>query len=69
MMLKRKSSTYQAGRVRGDWWKWKIEPMTIDAVWSMPSGVMGEGPVSIAIIHLLSGKGMCWYRLPRRIRV
>ncbi|ADG68950.1 ATP dependent DNA ligase [Planctopirus limnophila DSM 3776] len=32
LMLKRKSSTYQAGRVRGDWWKWKIEPMTIDAV-------------------------------------
>jgi DNA ligase-1 len=31
-MLKRKSSIYQAGRRRGDWWKWKIEPLTIDAV-------------------------------------
>lgn len=31
-MLKRKSSVYQAGRRRGDWWKWKIEPLTIDAV-------------------------------------
>ena len=32
LMLKRLSSTYQAGRRRGDWWKWKIDPLTIDAV-------------------------------------
>ncbi|MBE7173140.1 MAG: ATP-dependent DNA ligase [Williamsia sp.] len=32
IMLKRKSSTYQVGRKRGDWWKWKVEPLTIDAV-------------------------------------
>ncbi len=32
IMLKRKSSTYQVGRKRGDWWKWKIDPLTIDAV-------------------------------------
>lgn len=32
IMLKRKSSTYQVGRKVGDWWKWKIEPMVIDAV-------------------------------------
>ncbi len=31
-MLKQKSSPYRVGRHRGDWWKWKIEPMTIDAV-------------------------------------
>jgi DNA ligase-1 len=31
-MLKRKNSTYQVGRKRGDWWKWKIDPLTIDAV-------------------------------------
>ncbi|HEY8559260.1 MAG TPA: ATP-dependent DNA ligase [Pyrinomonadaceae bacterium] len=31
-MLKRKDSPYRTGRHRGDWWKWKIEPMTIDAV-------------------------------------
>ncbi len=31
-MLKQKSSPYRTGRHRGDWWKWKIEPMTIDAV-------------------------------------
>lgn len=32
LMLKRRASTYQIGRRRGDWWKWKIEPLTIDAV-------------------------------------
>ncbi len=32
IMLKRKASTYQVGRKRGDWWKWKIDPLTIDAV-------------------------------------
>lgn len=31
-MLKRKSSIYGTGRRRGDWWKWKIEPLVIDAV-------------------------------------
>ncbi|MGZ5287529.1 MAG: cisplatin damage response ATP-dependent DNA ligase, partial [Flavisolibacter sp.] len=31
-MLKRKASVYQVGRKRGDWWKWKIDPLTIDAV-------------------------------------
>jgi DNA ligase-1 len=32
LMLKRRSSRYHAGRKRGDWWKWKVSPMTIDAV-------------------------------------
>ena len=32
IMLKRKSSGYQVGRRRGDWWKWKIDPLVIDAV-------------------------------------
>lgn len=32
VMLKRKSSEYQVGRKVGDWWKWKIDPFTIDAV-------------------------------------
>ncbi len=32
LILKRRSSPYQAGRKRGDWWKWKLEPLTIDAV-------------------------------------
>jgi DNA ligase-1 len=32
LMLKRRESPYQSGRRRGDWWKWKIDPLTIDAV-------------------------------------
>jgi DNA ligase-1 len=32
LMLKRRSSPYRVGRRRGDWWKWKIDPYTIDAV-------------------------------------
>ena len=26
-MLKRLGSPYRVGRRRGDWWKWKIEPL------------------------------------------
>ncbi len=32
LMLKRADSAYRSGRRRGDWWKWKIDPLTIDAV-------------------------------------
>jgi DNA ligase-1 len=32
LMLKRLASVYGVGRKRGDWWKWKIEPHTVDAV-------------------------------------
>jgi DNA ligase-1 len=32
LMLKRRSSAYRVGRKRGDWWKWKVEPFTVDAV-------------------------------------
>lgn len=32
VMLKKKDSVYQTGRKRGDWWKWKIDPLVIDAV-------------------------------------
>ena len=32
LILKRLASPYQVGRRRGDWWKWKVDPYTIDAV-------------------------------------
>ena len=32
LMLKRRSSSYEVGRKRGDWWKWKVDPLSIDAV-------------------------------------
>jgi len=31
-MLKHRGSPYRVGRHRGDWWKWKIDPFTLDAV-------------------------------------
>lgn len=32
LMIKRLASPYHVGRKRGDWWKWKLDPLTIDAV-------------------------------------
>ena len=32
LMLKRKDSRYLVGRKKGDWWKWKVDPLTIDAI-------------------------------------
>ncbi len=31
-MLKSLDSVYRDGRKKGDWWKWKVDPYTIDAV-------------------------------------
>lgn len=40
-MLKNKNSIYQAGRRRGDWWKWKIDPLSVDCV--MVAAQKGHG--------------------------
>jgi DNA ligase 1 len=32
LMLKRLDSAYGVGRRRGDWWKWKVDPLSVDAV-------------------------------------
>ncbi len=32
LMLKRAASPYHVGRKRGDWWKWKLDPYSVDAV-------------------------------------
>lgn len=32
LMLKRGDSSYIAGRIKGQWWKWKRDPLTVDAV-------------------------------------
>lgn len=31
-MLKHRGSPYRVGRHRGDWWKWKVDPLTVDCV-------------------------------------
>ena len=32
VMIKRRASPYLSGRKKGDWWKWKLDPLTVDAV-------------------------------------
>jgi DNA ligase-1 len=32
LMLKRSDAAYRTGRKKGDWWKWKVAPHTVDAV-------------------------------------
>jgi DNA ligase-1 len=32
LMLKRRDAAYGVGRKKGDWWKWKVDPFTVDAV-------------------------------------
>ena len=32
VMLKRLDSPYRQGRKKGDWWKWKVDPLVVDAV-------------------------------------
>jgi DNA ligase-1 len=32
LMLKRRDAVYGVGRRKGGWWKWKVEPYTVDAV-------------------------------------
>lgn len=32
LMLKRRESAYGVGRRKGDWWKWKVQPFSVDAV-------------------------------------
>jgi DNA ligase-1 len=32
LMVKRNESAYQVGRKKGDWWKWKVAPLSVDAV-------------------------------------
>ena len=41
LVIKRADSSYRGGRVRGDWWKWKVEPYTIDLV--MTAATLGHG--------------------------
>ncbi len=32
LMMKKLDSDYKVGRKRGDWWKWKVDPLTLDVV-------------------------------------
>lgn len=42
LMLKRLDSPYGAGRPTGSWWKWKVDPLTVDAVLMYAQGGSGR---------------------------
>jgi DNA ligase-1 len=42
LMLKHRDSVYESGRRRGKWWKWKVDPYTIDAVLIYAQGGHGR---------------------------
>lgn len=44
LLIKHKNSTYKAGRIEGDWWKWKVDPMSIHAVLTYAQRDQGGGP-------------------------
>ena len=42
VLIKRLDGVYGVGRRRGDWWKWKVDPHTIDAVLIYAQGGSGR---------------------------
>lgn len=42
LMLKRRASPYGVGRRVGDWWKWKVQPLSVDAVLVYAQGGSGR---------------------------
>ena len=62
VMLKRRDSAYGVGRVRGPWWKWKVEPYTIDAVLMYAQRGHGRRASSIPITPSASGITTRWCR-------
>lgn len=61
LMLKRRDAPYRVGRKKGDWWKWKVDPYSIDAV--LTYAMRGHGRRSnlftdytFALWHSVDGK-------------
>jgi DNA ligase 1 len=52
LMLKRRESPYRVGRQRGDWWKWKVDPYTIDAVLDLRRARLGPACFPLYRLHL-----------------
>ena len=52
LMLKRADSPYVAGRVKGLWWKWKRDPLSVDAVLMYAQRGHGKRAVVLQRLHL-----------------
>lgn len=59
-VLKRRDAPYHSGRVRGAWWKWKIDPLTIDAVLLYAQGGHGRRAGLLTDYTLAVRKGEEW---------
>jgi hypothetical protein len=70
-MLKRLAAPYLAGRKKGDWWKWKVDPLTIDAVMIYAQAGSGRARRSTPISPSRSGtaprRTAIWCPSPRPI--
>ena len=58
-ILKRRDSEYGVGRRKGAWWKWKIDPLTVDAVliYAQPgNGRRASAPHRLHIRSLARGR-------------
>ncbi len=60
LMLKRLSSPYRVGRRRGDWWKWKVDPLSVDAVliYAQPGSGRRAGLYTDYTFGLRDGEGL-----------
>ena len=68
-MLKRLESHVPHGRKRGDWWKWKIDPFTVDAVLLYAHPGHGRRAIALHGLHLRAcGTARSCCRWPRRTR-
>ena len=56
LIIKKKTSVYSSGRKKGIWWKYKVDPMQLDAVLIYARAVAGEELVYIQITVLHYGK-------------
>ena len=67
LMLKRGDSLYLPGRVKGQWWKWKRDPLTVDAVLMYASAGTASAAAFIRTTPSACGAVRNWCLSARRI--
>jgi DNA ligase-1 len=68
-MLKNHNSPYHTGRKKGDWWKWKIDPLTIDAVLIYAQKGSGRRSAYYTDYTFAVKKKESWLLLPKPTQV
>jgi DNA ligase-1 len=67
-MVRKKDSVYQVGRKRGAWWKWKVDPLIIDAVMIYAQKGAGRRRNLYIDTHLQEETAISWFHLRRLIQ-